>query len=92
MSWQGWLDIPIIRAGIRHASGTIVSSVLSWVTAWTVKQFLPEYLARRVESIEGIVLVTLFVILAIQLGLVLIKELWKQLKGGWNGGAQVLAV
>jgi hypothetical protein len=92
MPWNDWLDIPIVRAVVRHTSGTVVSIPLFWVVAWTIKFFLPEGLPRtRIEKIEGVVLVGLFAILAIQLALVLIKEVWRQLKGGWNG-TQVLAV
>jgi hypothetical protein len=44
----------------------------------------------KAEKVEGIVLLGLLIILAIQLFITLIKEVWQQLRGGWN--VQVLAV
>jgi hypothetical protein len=92
MPWQDWFDFPIIRAVVRHTSGTVVAIVLFWLVVWTAKQFpLGDLTRARLENIESVVVVGLFVVLAIQLALVLIKEVWKELKGGWNG-TRVLAV
>ena len=92
MAWQDWFDFPFIRHVFRHISGTIISVLLFAITAWLVKTVMSLGPTRdRIEQVEGFVLLGLFIILAIQLGISIIKEVWKQVRGGWNG-TQVLAV
>ena len=92
MPWRDWVDVAIIRAAVRHTTGAVVVIALFWITGWAIKWFLPEGITRtRLEGVENVVLVALFIILGIILGLILIQVVWKQLRGGWNG-TQVLAV
>jgi hypothetical protein len=89
--WQRWLDVPIIQVLTRHASGTIVAVVLSWIVTKVVSLCVSDPTTlTRIESVENVVLVGLLVFLVIQLAAVLVKVFWKDLRGGWNG-SQILA-
>jgi hypothetical protein len=91
MAWREWFDFPFIRHVFQHVSGTIVTVLLFAITAWLVSTVVPSGPTRaKVEQVEGLVLLGLVIILAIQLFISLIKEVMKQAKGGWNG-TQVLA-
>jgi len=91
-SWiPDWFDVPFIRYVFRHVSGTIVTITLFAATAWFLKEFPLGVSRNLIEGIEHFVVVTLFIILAIELLISVIKEVWKQLRGGWNG-TQVFAV
>jgi hypothetical protein len=92
MALQEWFDFPFIKLVFRHISGTIVSVLLFSITAWLVKAVMPAGAIRdRIEQVDGIVQLGLLVILAIQLGIALILEIRKQIRGGWNA-TQVLAL
>jgi len=92
MPWQEWIDGSFIRYVVRHTSGTVVAVALSAFSAWVIKLFPMEDLTRiRIEKIEDVVVVGLFVFLAIRIALVLIKEVWKEARSGWNS-TQVLAL
>jgi hypothetical protein len=92
MPWQDWLDIPFIRLSVRHSSGVVASILLFAGIGWIAKQFVPEGLIRdRIEIFEEFVLFALLGVLTILLMIVLIKEGWKQIKGGWND-TQFLAI
>jgi hypothetical protein len=92
MPWQDWFDVAFVRHLVRHVSGTIVAILFFALTAWIVKMVMPVGPIRdRIEQVEGIVILALVAILAIQLLIPLIKQVWNMLKGGWNG-TQVLAI
>lgn len=91
MSWLDWFDVDVIRHVFRHVSGTIVAVVLFFVAAWVVKELVPVSARNYIERVEHVVLIGLLVFLALQLFLSLIKALWNQIRGGWNG-TQLLAV
>jgi hypothetical protein len=91
MAMQEWFDFEFIRHVFRHVSGTIVVVLLFAITAWLVKTVGPSGVIRnRIDQVDGVVVYGLLCVLAIQLVVDLIKHIWKQLRGGWNG-AQVLA-
>lgn len=91
MAWRDWFDLAFIRHVFRHVSGTIITILLFELTALIVKTFMSVGRIRDgVEGVEGVVLLGLLIILASQLAVSVIKEVWKQTKGGWNG-SQVLA-
>jgi hypothetical protein len=92
MAWQEWLNFSFIQHVFRHISGWILTVLLFKGAALVVGAVIPSGPIRdRVDKVDGFVLLALLIILGVQLGIALIKEIWKQVRGGWNG-TQVLAV
>lgn len=92
MAWNEWLDVSFVRHVFRHISGTIVAILLFAVTGWVARSVMHTgFLRDGVEQVENVVLLSLVVLLAIQLLAGVIKQVAKQMRGGWNG-TQVLAL
>jgi uncharacterized membrane protein AbrB (regulator of aidB expression) len=92
MFWRDWLNISFIQHVFRHIFGWVLTVLLFEGAALIVGAVIPPGAIRdRVDKVDSFVLLALLIILGIQLGISLIKEVWKQLRGGWNG-TQVLAV
>lgn len=90
MAWRDWFDFPFIRHVFRHVSGTIITVFLLVIVGWFIRTLMaPGHVGEKAQQIDDYVLLGLFIILAIQLFVAVIKETWKQIKGGWNA---VLAI
>lgn len=92
MPWQDWVDLSFIAGVFRHVFCTVASILLFAVPAWLVKLVgSAEPIRDAIDRIDDVVLIGLLGILAVQLLADVIKQLWKQLRTGWNG-TQLLAV
>jgi hypothetical protein len=93
--WQrlrGLFEWHLFEVLIRHASGTVFALILFWGVGLVVKHFVSDNATRiRIEGVENFVLLCLMWLLAIQLGVVLLRHLWKEVKSDWNG-PQFLAI
>ena len=92
MGWfQDWFSNPTIKGLLHHAVDcTAAGLVFSFVAMFLKWFFTDPQIIWFIGQTESIVIDTLFVIFGIRLLLVPIKELWLQIRGGWNA-VQVFA-
>ena len=80
-----WVDIPLIKGGLHHASGALAAAATFRAIGWGIEKCVSEALIRfAVQRIEGVVLVTIYGVLAIQMLSIVGIHAWRVVKGVWN--------
>jgi hypothetical protein len=87
MAWQDWFELQVIQRICRHASGNVIAILSFALTAIVAKQVISDPgVIKSIEQVENVVLVGLVALFGIDLGLFVIKGIWRQFSG-----AQILA-
>jgi hypothetical protein len=93
MSWsRDWFYNSTIQGLLHHAVDTLaailVFTFIGQVLKWTLSDPTTVWF---IENTESIVIDGLLVIFGLRLLIIPVKELWHQIRGGWND-TRVLAV
>lgn len=82
---KAWIDIPLIKGGLHHASGALAAAATFRAIGWGIEKCVFEVLVRvAIQRIEGIVLVTIYAILAIQILSTVAVHSWRVIKDVWR--------
>jgi hypothetical protein len=92
MEWfKDWFYNPTVKGLLHHAVDSAAAGLVFSIIGMFLKWIFPDPgTIWFIEKTERIVIDALFVIFGLRLLLILLKELWHQIRGGWNG-IQVLA-
>jgi hypothetical protein len=104
MSWRDWLYRlykSTIEGLLQHAVACLSAGIVFSITGWVLSLILPKVQTGGgfIELSESILIDCIFVIFGLRLVLVTlmelvnpIKDLWRLLRGGWNGTNSIMAL
>jgi hypothetical protein len=83
---KAWVDIPLIKGGLHHASGALAAAATFRGIGWGIEKCVSEALIRlTIQRIEGMVLVTIYGFLALQLVATVAIHSWRVIKDVLHG-------